>query len=492
MTSEGKRFRVLVLVIALAMGAPWLLKPGRATDGRLTHAPIAIYGDANFTAANGVTGGRGTTSDPYIIEGWDISAPGSTAILVRNTHAPFVIRNVQVHNSTTGIGLYNAPGGSIVWAMVTGNTFGVDVDRSNGTTVASTTLNGNLIKDIFVWASTGVMLEDSTLSNGGTGISLNDVTNTLVLRNKLDHHTGVGIQLWHTGGITIEANTVTNTSSFGVTVPTPAPQSQPSNSSQLTIRDNVLNRNYGGIYLDHTKDATIQGNRISDNSEGLVLMDHAVGIRIFNNALVDNWRQASGGGPGNAWDAGYPQGGNYWSDYTGLDLRSGPRQDLCCGDGVGDSPYTVRLGGAVDAYPLVKPGYSPTNTKPVASFTISPPGGRMPTNFTLDGSASYDREDPTPGLEARWDWDGDGAWDSNWSIEKVAHHAFPRPGTYTVRLQVRDSGGLVGEANRTLEVKTNGVFTDLSSAGSPMWLTAVLAIAVAALALALIRRLRRG
>lgn len=46
-----------------------------------------------------------------------------------------------------------------------------------------------------------------------------------------------------------------------------------------------------------------------------------------------------------SWDDGYPSGGNYWSDYDGVDLDN---------DGIGDTPYWV-TGFAKDDYPLMKP-----------------------------------------------------------------------------------------------------------------------------------------
>ena len=49
------------------------------------HDPIHIDGDADFTAANGVTGGSGTASDPYIIEGWDIDATTAHGIWIEET-----------------------------------------------------------------------------------------------------------------------------------------------------------------------------------------------------------------------------------------------------------------------------------------------------------------------------------------------------------------------------------------------------------------------
>ena len=59
-------------------------------------------------------------------------------------------------------------------------------------------------------------------------------------------------------------------------------------------------------------------------------------------------------GYANFWDDGYPSGGNYWSDYTGVDLFSGSYQNETGSDGIGDAPYIIDENN-VDRYPLMGP-----------------------------------------------------------------------------------------------------------------------------------------
>src|SRR5437773_8663812 len=74
------------------------------------HAPIIINGNSGFTAANGVSGGSGTASDPYIISGWNINGwnypsawnPPNATIAITNPTSYFVIQNVV--SSGAGIG----------------------------------------------------------------------------------------------------------------------------------------------------------------------------------------------------------------------------------------------------------------------------------------------------------------------------------------------------------------------------------------------------
>ena len=82
------------------------------------------------------------------------------------------------------------------------------------------------------------------------------------------------------------------------------------------------------------------------------------------------------------------------------------------------------------------------NTAPKADFTVNPAKGDTSTKFQFDASISSDLEDPVSALEVRWDWDNDDIWDSAYSTVKTASMQFSAPGTYIVRVQVRDSGGL--------------------------------------------------
>jgi hypothetical protein len=66
---------------------------------------------------------------------------------------------------------------------------------------------------------------------------------------------------------------------------------------------------------------------------------------IYNNNFIDNYLQASDCGS-NFWNGSYLDGGNYWSDYSGVDNDN---------DGYGDSPYYILDGDNIDYYPLIKP-----------------------------------------------------------------------------------------------------------------------------------------
>ncbi len=88
------------------------------------------------------------------------------------------------------------------------------------------------------------------------------------------------------------------------------------------------------------------------------------------------------------------------------------------------------------------------NTAPHAGFTAKPLYGELSTVFTMDASFCSDAEDSRNFLQVRWDWDNDGAWDTNFSTNKIASHQFSTIGEYMIKLEVKDTKGLTATAFR--------------------------------------------
>lgn len=95
---------------------------------------------------------------------------------------------------------------------------------------------------------------------------------------------------------------------------------------------------------------------------------------------------------------------------------------------------------------------SSKNTAPIASFTITPDIGTTNDTFTFDASGSTDNEDDTSILEVRWDWENDGTWDTEYSTTKIITHQYLAFGTYTVKLEVKDSGELTNTTTKTVSL----------------------------------------
>src|SRR5207245_10701286 len=98
-------------------------------------------------------------------------------------------------------------------------------------------------------------------------------------------------------------------------------------------------------------------------------------------------------------------------------------------------------------------GVAVTGSGPTARFTYSPPVPIASTTVLFDASSSSD-SDPNAILEARWDWEGDGLWDTLRSPSLTAQHVFTTGGTFAVTLEIRDSSGLVATATQSVVVQS--------------------------------------
>jgi len=152
----------------------------------------------------------------------------------------------------------------------------------------------------------------------------------------------VGVQLWETYNSLIYGNSVTANDLGGIWL---------SKSSYNSIYRNNVTVNgplgiglFGGVALIESSNNIIYENRIVNNPRGIFSSGSSNNV-IYHNSFVNNYYQVSTSEFMNVWDDGYPSGGNYWSDYTGVDANT---------DGIGDTPYIIDDYNR-DRYPLMKP-----------------------------------------------------------------------------------------------------------------------------------------
>ncbi|KAB2654277.1 MAG: esterase-like activity of phytase family protein, partial [Verrucomicrobia bacterium] len=90
-----------------------------------------------------------------------------------------------------------------------------------------------------------------------------------------------------------------------------------------------------------------------------------------------------------------------------------------------------------------------TNTPPLAILAISPAATTL-NEVVLDASGSTD---DAPGLLARWDFDGDGIFDRDFSTNLVFRTNFNIPGPRTVIVQIKDRFGELSSATNRFDVQ---------------------------------------
>jgi len=150
------------------------------------------------------------------------------------------------------------------------------------------------------------------------------------IRNSGNESEDSGICLYSSDNSRIDSNIIIN-SSRGIWL---------INSHRNDFTDNIVRNNTCAIHLRLSSYNAFKHNIIRNNTCGICLRDSSYN-EIYHNSIINNTKQADVDESTNTWDDGYPSGGNYWSDYTGVDFYHGPYQNETGSDGIGDTPYNI-------------------------------------------------------------------------------------------------------------------------------------------------------
>ncbi|GMU19926.1 MAG: hypothetical protein AMXMBFR13_00300 [Phycisphaerae bacterium] len=116
--------------------------------------------------------------------------------------------------------------------------------------------------------------------------------------------------------------------------------------------------------------------------------------------------------------------------------------------------YQVRQeNGVLSAYQ--RPLAPPTAEVLVAGQPVGLPAEVYVGDVITLQATCYDEHTDTADLEVRWDLQGDGVFDTNWSTSHTAVHTFTQVGNYVVQLEVRDTDGEVGFTVHHLHVEAS-------------------------------------
>jgi hypothetical protein len=92
------------------------------------------------------------------------------------------------------------------------------------------------------------------------------------------------------------------------------------------------------------------------------------------------------------------------------------------------------------------------NLPPVAKLIAFPSAGDTSVLFDFNASESEDDRNFNIALQYRWDFNGDGIWDTEYSRNSAIAYQFSKPGKYNVTVEVKDIDGLSAVAGDTIEV----------------------------------------
>jgi len=470
----------LIMIIILASTTATTIHLGRGSS-LTSHGPISIVGNAGFNNItypnNGVTGGNGSATNPYIIKGWDIAAPTTEdGIHVEQTNASLIIRHVNIYGQggSNGIFLYH-----VTNVLV------------NDTTISS------LNDGITVLLSNATVENSLISSNGQHGISILDGENVSVLNNTITLDTGDGIhgESCARCNLNMSGNTVTFNLS-GIVL---------QSLNNTVISENRISSNsHDGIGVYRSTYILIDLNNITNNGVGVDLGGSTNNL-VHHNNFLNNPVQALDNETGqNMWDVGYASGGNYWSNYKGVDYCSGPAQNVCSRpDGIGDTAYT--FANDRDRYPLMQlfvqsvihdvavssitPSTRSVNQTETLSITVTVRNeGAATENFTLTlyydstliGSQTILALTPTASQTVLFYWNTTG-------VEVKFHFLKAVASTVWGEIDIGDNTLVIGPIDVKMAPSTSSP-TTIQPSTSPYFVGGVVALFIATILAVMIRR----
>jgi len=263
------------------------------------------YGYSLSSSTNNVTV-RNTNIENFLYGIW---ISGNYCTIFANNITKNKYNGIEVHSSFNIISgndiINNGIGGIHLYTSCNNNTI-------SGNTIAS---NGEYGIDIYTSCNNNTISENNIRDNYYNGIRLfQSCSNNIILGNNLTNNRyGVNLD-WSCNNNIVSGNIIENSIETGIGL---------GPSSFNIITENTMGNN--GFWD--------LGLFQSSNN------------KIYHNNFIGSAQHVSiqTSGYANIWDDSYPSGGNYWSDYGGVDAN---------GDRIGDTPYIIDADNQ-DRYPLM-------------------------------------------------------------------------------------------------------------------------------------------
>jgi parallel beta-helix repeat protein len=240
--------------------------------------------------------------------------------------------------------ILDGAGYTLRWGKAEGK-FGIGLENRSNVTIRNMNIDGFKSDGIRLTSCSNCSaLGNNIIGNLEMGVKLTASTNCTVFRNNLTQNQA-GIWLDRADSNSISGNVITS-NLLGIYL-----WGLYGSSVNNIISKNSIGGNWMGIYC---YGACSNGNRILENNITSTSV-YAIALGGNDNLVSHNNFMANGEtgyawGVDNAWDNGYPSGGNYWSDYE----TKYPNAKEINGSGIWDTPYVIGESNR-DNYPLVHP-----------------------------------------------------------------------------------------------------------------------------------------
>ncbi len=237
--------------------------------------------------------------------------------------------------------------------------------------------NGSGAAGISMWNKSNVTIRNLEIKAFAVGISLSGSSRNKISGNNITNVGVYGIFMGNSTYNSVSGNNIISSYNCSIYLYM--------NSHYNNITRNNMTNSTQSVILVSSSNNTFSGNIVANTFIGVTLTSSSTN-KFYHNTFMSSIRNAHIVTPNytNFWDDSYPSSGNYWSDYNGTDLYSGPHQNDTGSDGIGDTPYIIDATNT-DRYPLID-SYYPVGfnaTKDGETYTITVVSNSTITNFNF-------------------------------------------------------------------------------------------------------------
>jgi len=349
----------------------------------------------------------------YIINDSDINIPSNAGQVFLINCSDSSISNLNINNTFYAIelissnnielvnntlsdnyhGIYHViiDSSKIINNTVSNNTHGLDFVYSNNNTIYNNNITHNIYGISMILSNSSNFSNNNIDLSNRDGIHLEDSHYNNIFKNTICNNKYSGIYLSDSTNNDIDKNIITSNLNDGVSISALCSYNEITNNSIISNSDdgillgcstsynyifnnnitnnddgiylicssnnnmirlnNILNNNENGINLQYTNNNSIIENNISKNQNNSIKItldsnDNLIYHNVFINNTSNGFDECN-----NTWYNSTLEEGNYYDDYSGIDVDY---------DGIGDTPYNISGDDNQDLYPLMYPfGFGP-------------------------------------------------------------------------------------------------------------------------------------
>jgi len=326
------------------------------TNSRTKGVYISLSSDGNEVSWNNIINSQNgaylESSKDNVVSNNKIIDSKANGVYISASTGSTVSWNNITRSVESGVYLRSShDNNEVSWNNIINSQNGVYIDTSNNNLVSRNNITNSNANGVYISSSNTNTVSDNNITRSNEdGVYLNSSNNNNVFRNIINNTGAYAIRLSSSPSNDVYGNTIENSGSAGISL---------SWSNNIEILGNNITQSYRGIDFYKSEWNTLYGNTVEGITDHAIHIDSSPNNNIFNNNfIIDGAWQIFSNSPTNYWNSSYRIGGtliggNYWSAYTGIDVKSGPNQDLPGSDGIWDTPYSIPPAGTPDYYPLV-------------------------------------------------------------------------------------------------------------------------------------------